>query len=257
MPTTAGAVNCAYNARTSSRLWSSVCWWISPSAVFIQQTVWVRTCKSTPMYTAIHASCSSRSRTVQGESTNSRPGGACLMTTLAGNGGAPPHRTSISLLVQLLADPTPFMQPGPRQLPCYLHHTQGSNGSRIARDYLYQAAVSSRAACVREDEENELAEERSLYRTYCKSAAVRGPARGKSQAGEREGGRTAAEQTLTFTATGTASTLNGSHTVVASGKALDDPNHSTTAGTQLITWAPNGGANQSWTFTQQADGSYQ
>src|SRR5207302_1988210 len=52
---------------------SSVCWWISPSAVFIQQTVSVRTCKSTPMYTAIHASCSSRSRTVQGESTNSRP----------------------------------------------------------------------------------------------------------------------------------------------------------------------------------------
>src|SRR5947209_2534840 len=34
------------------------------------------------MYTAIHASCSSRSRTVQGESTNSRPGGACLMTSL-------------------------------------------------------------------------------------------------------------------------------------------------------------------------------
>src|SRR5437899_4572912 len=33
------------------------------------------------MYTAIHASCSSRSRTVQGESTNSRPGGACLMTS--------------------------------------------------------------------------------------------------------------------------------------------------------------------------------
>src|SRR3989441_5455420 len=176
MPTTAGAVNCAYNARTSSRLWSSVCWWISPSAVFIQQTVWVRTCKSTPMYTAIHASCSSRSRTVQGESTNSRPGGACLMTSLAGNGGAPPQRTSISLLVQLLADPTPFMHPGPRQLPCYLHHTQESNGTRIARDYLNQLPVSSRTACVREDEENELAEERSHSGVYCKSAPMRGPA---------------------------------------------------------------------------------
>lgn len=75
-------------------------------------------------------------------------------------------------------------------------------------------------------------------------------------------GRTASEQTLTLTAVGTATTpppanLNGSHTLVTSGKALDDPNHSTTAGTQLITWALNGGANQHWQFTQQADGSYQ
>ncbi|GAA1969972.1 RICIN domain-containing protein [Catenulispora subtropica] len=68
-----------------------------------------------------------------------------------------------------------------------------------------------------------------------------------------------ASGTATFAWTVSASTpsLNGTHTVVASGKALDDPNHSTTAGTQLITWSPNGGANQSWTFTQQADGSYQ
>lgn len=70
--------------------------------------------------------------------------------------------------------------------------------------------------------------------------------------------RTAAEQTLTVTAVGTSSgSLNGPHTLTASGKALDDPGHSTTAGTQLITWSPNGGANQTWQFTQQADGSYQ
>ncbi|GIG62504.1 galactosylceramidase [Longispora fulva] len=50
--------------------------------------------------------------------------------------------------------------------------------------------------------------------------------------------------------------LNGTRTVIASGKALDDPGHSTTAGTQLITWSPSGGLNQKWVFTQQADGSY-
>jgi hypothetical protein len=53
------------------------------------------------------------------------------------------------------------------------------------------------------------------------------------------------------------SLLAGTHTLTAGGKALDDPNHSTTAGTQLITWTANGGSNQSWTFTQQSDGSYQ
>ena len=51
--------------------------------------------------------------------------------------------------------------------------------------------------------------------------------------------------------------LSGTRTLTASGQALDDPNHSTTAGTQLITWTPNGGSNQKWVFTQQADGSYQ
>ncbi|MEV6010337.1 RICIN domain-containing protein [Streptomyces sp. NPDC051976] len=72
------------------------------------------------------------------------------------------------------------------------------------------------------------------------------------------GTRSAAEQTLTMTAVGTSSgNLNGTHTLTTSGKALDDPNHSTTAGTQLITWTANGGTNQSWQFTQQADGSYQ
>ncbi len=69
------------------------------------------------------------------------------------------------------------------------------------------------------------------------------------------GARTAAEQTLTFTPVGTA--LTGTHTLTVSGKALDDPNHSLNPGTQLITWAPNSGSNQTWTFTQQSDGSYQ
>jgi hypothetical protein len=70
------------------------------------------------------------------------------------------------------------------------------------------------------------------------------------------GSRSAGEQTLAFTPVGSSS-LDGVHTVVASGKALDDPGHSTTTGTQLVTWAPNGGANQNWGFTRQADGSYQ
>ncbi|MEZ0069900.1 hypothetical protein ABIA32_005948 [Streptacidiphilus sp. MAP12-20] len=56
---------------------------------------------------------------------------------------------------------------------------------------------------------------------------------------------------------GQGTSLNGPHTLVTGGKALDDPNHSKSAGTQLITWAANGGANQSWQFTQQSDGSYQ
>ncbi|MEV4560308.1 RICIN domain-containing protein [Kitasatospora sp. NPDC049285] len=80
---------------------------------------------------------------------------------------------------------------------------------------------------------------------------------------------TAGSSTVTVTASsGTASgstsftwsvnpALAGSHTLTISGKALDDPNHSTTQGTQLVTWTANGGANQSWTLTAQADGSYQ
>src|SRR5207302_6419407 len=48
------------------------------------------------MYTAIHASCSSRSRTVQGESTNSRPGGACLMTSLTKNAPASPLQCALT-----------------------------------------------------------------------------------------------------------------------------------------------------------------
>ncbi|GAA0255944.1 hypothetical protein GCM10010492_66000 [Saccharothrix mutabilis subsp. mutabilis] len=71
------------------------------------------------------------------------------------------------------------------------------------------------------------------------------------------GSRTAAEQTLTITPSGAADpSLNGTRTVTTSGKALDNPGSSTTSGTQLITWTPNGGANQRWLFTQQADGTY-
>jgi hexosaminidase len=51
--------------------------------------------------------------------------------------------------------------------------------------------------------------------------------------------------------------VRGTHTVTTGGQALDDPASSTATGTQLITWALHGGSNQQWTFTEQADGSYQ
>ncbi|MGP9022627.1 RICIN domain-containing protein [Streptomyces sp. BR1] len=71
------------------------------------------------------------------------------------------------------------------------------------------------------------------------------------------GSRTAAEQTMTFTASGTSGgNLNGTHTISVSGKALDDPNWSKATGVQLVTWSLNGGQNQNWNFTQQPDGSY-
>ncbi|MET9617737.1 RICIN domain-containing protein [Kitasatospora indigofera] len=80
---------------------------------------------------------------------------------------------------------------------------------------------------------------------------------------------TAGSSTVTVTAssgtaTGTTSftwavnpALSGTHTLITGGKALDDPDHSTAQGTQLITWSTNGGTNQNWVFTQQTDGSYQ
>ncbi|UOX85898.1 RICIN domain-containing protein [Amycolatopsis sp. FBCC-B4732] len=71
------------------------------------------------------------------------------------------------------------------------------------------------------------------------------------------GGRTAAQQTLAITAVGTAPVLTGTHTLAVGGKALDVPSHSTAKGTHLVTWTANGGANQSWTFTAQPDGSYE
>lgn len=71
------------------------------------------------------------------------------------------------------------------------------------------------------------------------------------------GTRTANQQTLTISAVGTVADLSGTHTLSLSGMALDDPNWSTADGTQLDTWSINGGANQSWTFARQADGSYQ
>ncbi|MEY9932037.1 hypothetical protein ABH926_006686 [Catenulispora sp. GP43] len=70
-------------------------------------------------------------------------------------------------------------------------------------------------------------------------------------------GSASGSTTFTWTVSPAAVNLTGTHTLTASGQALDDPNHSTTAGTQLITWAPNGGSNQNWVFTQQSDGSYQ
>ncbi|WP_328701340.1 RICIN domain-containing protein [Amycolatopsis pittospori] len=73
--------------------------------------------------------------------------------------------------------------------------------------------------------------------------------------GQVGGSRTAAEQTLTLTATGPA-TLDGVHTVSTAGRALDVPGHSTTAGTQLTTWTQNGGLNQKWRFTRHTDGTY-
>ncbi|MGA5195293.1 RICIN domain-containing protein [Streptomyces exfoliatus] len=73
------------------------------------------------------------------------------------------------------------------------------------------------------------------------------------------GTRTANEQTLTLTPVGEApgTIPDGDHTLTASGKALDNPGHSTTPGTQLVTWTPNNGANQTWRFTRRTDGSYE
>ncbi|WP_329200088.1 MULTISPECIES: family 20 glycosylhydrolase [unclassified Streptomyces] len=50
--------------------------------------------------------------------------------------------------------------------------------------------------------------------------------------------------------------LGGARTLTAAGKALDDPGSSTASGTQLITWAPHGGANQQWRLDPAGDGSY-
>ena len=70
-------------------------------------------------------------------------------------------------------------------------------------------------------------------------------------------GTASGSTTFAWTVTSAPVNLSGTRTLTASGQALDDPNHSTTAGAQLITWTPNGGSNQKWVFTQQADGSYQ
>ncbi|WP_063785262.1 family 20 glycosylhydrolase [Streptomyces sp. XY332] len=50
--------------------------------------------------------------------------------------------------------------------------------------------------------------------------------------------------------------LSGTRSLVAAGKALDDPASSSASGTQLITWTPHGGPNQQWQLTLDADGSY-
>ncbi|MFE0459451.1 RICIN domain-containing protein [Kitasatospora sp. NPDC058965] len=54
-----------------------------------------------------------------------------------------------------------------------------------------------------------------------------------------------------------AADLSGTHTLTTGGKALDDADHSTAAGHQLITWSANGGSNQAWQFVRQTDGSYE
>ncbi|MFD4659546.1 RICIN domain-containing protein [Kitasatospora sp. NPDC058444] len=51
--------------------------------------------------------------------------------------------------------------------------------------------------------------------------------------------------------------LSGNHTLTTGGKALDDGDHSTTAGNRLITWSPTGDSNQRWQFRSQPDGSYE
>ncbi|MFE4602103.1 RICIN domain-containing protein [Kitasatospora indigofera] len=70
-------------------------------------------------------------------------------------------------------------------------------------------------------------------------------------------GTAAGSATFSWTVNPAVTDLTGTHTVVTGGKALDDPNHSTAPGTQLITWTANGGTNQNWQFTRQSDGSYQ
>jgi len=48
----------------------------------------------------------------------------------------------------------------------------------------------------------------------------------------------------------------GLHTVLVGGKALEDPDSSTTKGRQMVIRAPTGKSNQQWRFTLQADGIY-
>ncbi|MFD7026847.1 family 20 glycosylhydrolase [Streptomyces sp. NPDC059917] len=50
--------------------------------------------------------------------------------------------------------------------------------------------------------------------------------------------------------------LGGTRTLTATGRALDDPASSTSAGTRLITWTPHGGTNQQWQLAPGGDGTY-
>ncbi|MFJ6659883.1 family 20 glycosylhydrolase [Streptomyces sp. NPDC091377] len=54
---------------------------------------------------------------------------------------------------------------------------------------------------------------------------------------------------------GTVKTVEGAHSVVTGGKALDNRG-STSNGTAMILYATNRGSNQTWTFTKQSDGTY-
>ncbi len=51
---------------------------------------------------------------------------------------------------------------------------------------------------------------------------------------------------------------NGGYTIIGqmSTLLLDDPGSSSTSGTQIIQWTPNGGANQTWTFASNGNGYY-
>ncbi|MET8546472.1 RICIN domain-containing protein [Kitasatospora sp. NPDC004799] len=51
--------------------------------------------------------------------------------------------------------------------------------------------------------------------------------------------------------------LSGNRTLTTGGRALDDADGSTTAGTPLITWPASGASNQRWQFRLQPDGSYE
>ncbi|MCX5214478.1 family 20 glycosylhydrolase [Kitasatospora sp. NBC_00240] len=55
---------------------------------------------------------------------------------------------------------------------------------------------------------------------------------------------------------GVVKTVEGAHSVETGGKALDNPGGSTSDGTEPVLWSPNRGANQTWTFTPQGDGTY-
>src|SRR2546427_10276332 len=73
------------------------------------------------MYTTIHASCSSRSRTVQAESTNSRPGGACLMTSLTKNASASALESALAKSLDLKSpEMNSYKKPGGGPLPLAL-----------------------------------------------------------------------------------------------------------------------------------------
>jgi len=53
----------------------------------------------------------------------------------------------------MFADAARFMREGSRQLPCYLHHTQESNGRPDCSITSTRRVSPSRTACVRENEE--------------------------------------------------------------------------------------------------------
>ncbi|GGV29710.1 alpha-galactosidase [Kitasatospora herbaricolor] len=64
---------------------------------------------------------------------------------------------------------------------------------------------------------------------------------------------------VTGTGTATSPIVSGGVYEIATGttQAVDVPNSSTSANTQLITWAWHNSANQKWTLTANGDGSYQ